>query len=66
MHALASSLVLLVQSATEGGARVGAGRIQGGWGYVWTSYGITWAALVLYGLILWLRHRRPVVSGSDS
>ena len=32
-----------------------AGRIQGGWGYVWTAYGITWAALALYALSLWAR-----------
>jgi hypothetical protein len=31
------------------------GRIQGGWEYVWTAYGVTWAALVLYALSLWLR-----------
>jgi hypothetical protein len=33
------------------------GRIQGGWEYVWVSYGITWAALTLYALSLWLRSR---------
>ena len=31
------------------------GRIQGGWSYVWTAYGITWAALSLYTFSLWLR-----------
>ncbi|MCP3103402.1 heme exporter protein CcmD [Myxococcus sp. K15C18031901] len=36
-------------------AQVGSGRIQGGWGYVWSCYGITVAALVLYSLSLWLR-----------
>lgn len=34
------------------------GRIQGGWGYVWTAYGVTWAALSLYALSLWLRWPR--------
>jgi len=34
------------------------GRIQGGWGYVWTAYGLTWTALVLYTLSLWLRRPR--------
>ena len=53
-------------SLLEAQSRVGAGRIQGGWGYVWTSYGITWAALALYGLHLWLRMRRPSSTGSDS
>jgi len=24
------------------------GMIQGGWGYVWAAYGITWAALAIY------------------
>lgn len=66
MHSLVSSLPELLQAATEAGARVGAGRIQGGWGYVWTSYGIAWSALSAYALNLWLRSRRPVSSGSDS
>ena len=34
------------------------GRIQGGWGYVWTAYGLTWSALALYALSLWLRWPR--------
>ena len=36
-------------------AQVGSGRIQGGWGYVWTSYAIAYGALALYSLSLWLR-----------
>lgn len=36
---------------------VGSGRIQGGWGYVWTSYGVTWSAIALYSLSLWRRGR---------
>jgi len=47
-----SSLMLLAQVAA---GEVGSGRIQGGWGYVWASYGITWGALTLYALSLWLR-----------
>lgn len=39
-------------------AQVGAGRIQGGWEYVWTSYGIAYGALALYSLSLWLRRPR--------
>jgi len=30
------------------------GVIDGGWGYVWWTYGITWSALVVYtGWIFW-------------
>lgn len=42
-------------------AQVGAGRIQGGWEYVWTSYGITWSALALYALSLWLRRPKAAL-----
>jgi hypothetical protein len=31
------------------------GRIQGGWEYIWAAYAVTWAALMLYALSLWLR-----------
>lgn len=31
------------------------GRIQGGWGFVWTAYGLTWTGLALYALSLWVR-----------
>jgi len=24
------------------------GRIQGGWSYVWSAYGISWAAMLAY------------------
>ncbi len=30
-------------------------RLQGGWEFVWASYGITWGALALYALFLYLR-----------
>jgi hypothetical protein len=43
-------LLLLAQA-------VGSGRIQGGWSYVWTSYGIAWSCLTLYSLSLWWRTR---------
>jgi heme exporter protein D len=33
------------------------GQIQGGWGFIWAAYGITWTALVLYGASLWHRYR---------
>ncbi|MDY7230732.1 hypothetical protein [Hyalangium rubrum] len=56
MNALASLGVLAQVAAGE----VGSGRIQGGWGYVWVSYGIAWGSLALYSLSLWLR--RPKTS----
>ena len=33
------------------------GMIEGGWGYVWAVYLVTWASLGLYGLSLILRSR---------
>jgi hypothetical protein len=36
-------------------AQVGSGRIQGGWEYIWSAYGIAWASLSLYALSLWVR-----------
>jgi len=32
-----------------------AGRIQGGWEFVWAAYGLTWVSLVLYAASLWAR-----------
>jgi hypothetical protein len=49
-------LPTLLGAASEA-ARVGSGRIQGGWEYVWTSYGVTWAALALYAFSLWRKAR---------
>jgi len=34
---------------------VGSGIITGGWEYVWMAYGVTWTALVLYAVSLWVR-----------
>lgn len=34
------------------------GMIQGGWEYVWGSYALTLATLVVYGVSLTLRLRR--------
>jgi hypothetical protein len=45
-------------------AEVGVGRIQGGWGYIWSSYTIAWASLALYALSLWLR--RPGKAANES
>ena len=47
-----ASLALLADAAN---LPVGMGRIHGGWSYVWASYGITWIALSLYALSLFLR-----------
>ena len=52
MHCLGA----LVQSASASQA-VGAGRIGGGWEYVWAAYGITWAAIVVYTTSLIMRLR---------
>ncbi|WP_257457033.1 hypothetical protein [Archangium lipolyticum] len=45
-------------------AQVGMGRIQGGWEYIWSAYGIAWASLSLYALSLWLR--RPGKAANDA
>jgi hypothetical protein len=37
------------------------GRIQGGWGYVWTAYGVAWTAVALYTLSLWLRRPKKEI-----
>ncbi|MFL5348023.1 MAG: hypothetical protein ACJ8AT_24800 [Hyalangium sp.] len=55
-----TSLMVLAQAAAEPVARRG---IQGGWGYVWTCYGITWGALALYSLSLWLRQPKNSPAG---
>ncbi|HEX8537636.1 hypothetical protein [Cystobacter fuscus] len=45
-------------------AEVGVGRIQGGWGYIWSSYAIAWGSLALYALSLWLRRPGKAVNES--
>ena len=45
-------------------AQVGQGRIQGGWGYIWSSYAIAWGSLGLYALSLWLRRPGKAVNES--
>ena len=35
------------------------GKIVGGWEYIWTSYILTWAGILLYGGSLFLRRRKP-------
>ena len=59
-----SSLTTWLVLAQTAGGEAFSGRIQGGWGYVWTSYGITWGALSLYALSLWLRRPKNLPAGS--
>ncbi|MGQ0504198.1 MAG: hypothetical protein ACT4TC_02680 [Myxococcaceae bacterium] len=40
-------------------------RLQGGWGFIWTSYGITWAALTFYALFLYLRRVPSTPAAKD-
>jgi hypothetical protein len=56
-----SALPLLL-AAQEAASKVGSGRIQGGWEFIWAAYGITWAALSLYALSLWLRRPKGDIS----
>lgn len=46
----------LLQGAS-GAEGVGTGRIVGGWEYVYAAYGITYAAIIVYTISLWLRRR---------
>lgn len=34
------------------------GVVQGGWGYVWAAYGVTWLFLIGYALLLFVRSPR--------
>ena len=58
---------LLAQAPAEGPPAlqppVRMGTIEGGWEYVWFSFGITWATLAAYGLSLWVR--RPQQSSKE-
>lgn len=49
-----NGLMLLAQ-VTDAAERVGSGRIQGGWEFVWASYAIAYGSLALYALSLWWR-----------
>jgi hypothetical protein len=55
------SLPLLLAQATaehvEEMSKVGAGRIVGGWEYVWACYLIAWIGIGLYAVSLLLRRR---------
>jgi hypothetical protein len=48
-------MLALGQAGSRAAESVGRGRIEGGWGYVWAAYAITWGALAGYGLFLWFR-----------
>jgi hypothetical protein len=54
VSALLGGLTLLVAQANPA-LQVGAGKVLGGWEFVWASYGVFWGALALYGLSLWSR-----------
>lgn len=41
------------------------GIVTGGWGFVWAAYGITFAALVAYGLQLAHKVRRSDEESRD-
>lgn len=45
-----------VQEDPTGG--VGSGQISGGWDFIWSAYGITWIALVVYITFIWTRGNR--------
>ncbi|MCI0570578.1 MAG: hypothetical protein L0Y66_07495 [Myxococcaceae bacterium] len=53
-----TSLLLVAQVTADAAARVGEGRIQGGWGYVAASYAIAYGAMAAYAVSLWLRRPR--------
>ncbi|HLT30099.1 MAG TPA: hypothetical protein VK013_08645 [Myxococcaceae bacterium] len=55
-----NGLMLLAQVA-DAAERVGSGRIQGGWEFVWASYAIAYLSMALYALSLWWR--RPGRAG---
>jgi hypothetical protein len=46
-------------------AQVGSGRIQGGWEYIWSAYGIAWASLSLYALSLWVRRPKTGAASKE-
>lgn len=37
---------------------VGSGQISGGWEFIWSAYGITWIALIVYIIFIWTRGKR--------
>lgn len=61
-----STLPVLFAQASDAASRVGVGRIQGGWGYVWTAYGIAWGGMSLYAVSLWLRIRKQKQASKET
>lgn len=53
-----TNLLLVAQATADAAARVGVGRIVGGWGYVWACYGIAYGTMAAYALSLWVRRPR--------
>ena len=60
MNALLAPLLLAAEY------KPGEGLIVGGWEYVWAAWGITWVAIALYSLSLWLRRSSPDTSKEPS
>jgi len=57
--------LMLAQAAptAEEIARVGQGKIEGGWGYIWAAYFVAFGGLALYAVFLWYRihkHKNPL------
>ncbi|MHB8875263.1 MAG: hypothetical protein ACYC8T_16375 [Myxococcaceae bacterium] len=55
---------LVLAAAQE--LKPGEGLIVGGWEYVYAAWGLTWTALVLYSLSLWLRRNAADTSKEPS
>jgi heme exporter protein D len=36
------------------------GIIVGGWQYVWSAYGLTFGAFIIYGVTLFVRYRKEL------
>lgn len=53
-----TGLWVVAQVTADAAARVGEGRIVGGWEYVYASYGIAYASMVAYAVYLWVRRPR--------
>jgi len=56
------STYLLLSQVADAAERVGSGRIQGGWEFVWASYAVAYLSMVLYAVSLWWRRPRPAAS----
>lgn len=43
---------------SETAVDVGSGQISGGWEFIWSAYGITWIALIVYIIFIWTRGKQ--------